>query len=52
MKRIKKFFKVLSLYIFCLKMISQGHSFNNDKLTVSSFRELWHYCEAWENGNL
>lgn len=50
MKNIRKFFKVLSLYILCLYMIYTG---NNIKLNKpSSFKEVWKYCERWENGEL
>ena len=43
MEKIKKFFKTLNLYLFCLSMIYTGYFLQTDrKLT---FKELWKLCE-------
>lgn len=48
--RIKRFFKILSLFIFCIFCIYNGKEIKLDK--AITFKELWIYCTKWEKGQL
>ena len=51
MKRIKKFFKILSLFIFCVQATHQGHKIDTNHI-FETYSDIWKYCEKWENGDL
>lgn len=46
---MKKFFKILNLFLFCLQCIYSGNKIKLDKYNII---ELWKYCERWERGEL
>lgn len=50
--KIKKFFYTLMDFIFCLQMIRNGIDLNTGNRKVTNFKELWKYCEQWEEGTL
>lgn len=50
MNKIKKFFRILSLFIFCIRMIYTGQHLKINE--PCSFMELWNYCKKWEEGQL
>ena len=52
MKKVKKFFKVLPLFIYCVQNIYHGNHIKSDKYDLTSFKQIWKYCEDWESGNL
>ena len=53
MKNIKKFFNILGLFIFCLRMIYSGVTLKSDNnYKLDTFVDIWNYCKQWEEGTL
>ena len=46
---MKKFFKIVSLFIFCITSIYNGKKLKLDRYNLI---DIWKYCERWENGEL
>ena len=51
MKKVKKFFKILPLFVFCIKTIYSGCNLDL-KHNFSNIVDVWKYCEKWEDGEL
>ena len=49
---IKKFFRILYNFIFCLLMIKDGANVFNKVCKPIDYQELWKYCKDWEEGKL
>lgn len=52
MKKILKFFKILKLFFFCVQSIYYGFHIRTEKMNLNNFKNIWKFCEQWENGDL